>query len=462
MNTGTYIERNKKKSSDRPTRVTTAFRVPVHGNTHHGSFLMNQDSLDFLFEAAYCSPHQTLSGNSFRHLTSQNFSLEPQSARVGTREKKQNQSKKKKKKNVRISPIPSRSSPEEVAFQLSGKESTGRSFKQFSDTIEKLTKNEHKKQDSSMSSKKSNLREALEFSKQTEPPATLSSSITPVGPVSFSSTTIGFNNNLSNLPEWTCLRDNYIRQLHSLESHESIACQKGFKTEISIPNFISLLLSLRKISCRIVYAFQVSLNSRNIHDTSFSDLHGYVLRMVNDMSCINRSPFIDWLGLLTIYNPFLSCRKLDGSSSLLCLERKPSIGVQVHRLSQWETSDEEMKVALSVEAVEVREELRMTETEQEFIDSLSETVWTIFLQHQEATKYRQPQQGNVISNTETADRGAEIADVAFQNVLLKSEQLPSQVRMKSIFWGQWRRRYLIRVGLRNIREGRERCMLRKV
>lgn len=108
----------------------------------------------------------------------------------------------------------------------------------------------------------------------------------------------------------------------------SIASQKGFKTGISISNFISLLLSLRKISRRIVYTFQIGIQSKNIRDTSFSDLHGYILRMVNNMSCINRSPFIDWLGIVTNYNPFLSHRKLDKSSALICLERKPSIGVQ--------------------------------------------------------------------------------------------------------------------------------------
>jgi hypothetical protein len=434
------------------------------------------DPLDFLFEAAYRSPHRsphetlTLSKSShLRRSSSRSRETANQGSEVRarpskSREPKQSRKKQKddKKKNVRISSALSRHSPEELAFQLSGKTATDRTFKQFSDSVQNFSEIEAQAAEiGSRSHKRSNLREALEFSKQTEPPASLSSSavVAPVGPVSFSYTTIGFNNNISNLPEWTCLRDNYIRQLHSLESHESIASQKGFKTEISIPNFISLLLSLRKISCRIVYAFQVSLKSRNIHDTSFSDLHGYVLRMVNDMSCINRSPFVDWLGLLTIYNPFLSCRKLDGSSSLLCLERKPSIGVQVHRLSQ-ETAggDEEMKVSLSVEALEVREELRMTESEQEFVDSLSETVWTNFLQHQEATKHRQPQQGTGT----VEERASEIADLAYQHVLLKSEQLSSHTRMKSIFWGLWRRRYLIRVGLRNIREGHERCLLRKV
>jgi hypothetical protein len=447
---------------------------------------MMDDPLDFLFDTAYHSPHHTFAnqnsnlGIGRKHLTPFREKQSPPAAKPKPQRssEKLNQRKKRheKKKNVRIHPIPSRSSPEEIAFQLSGHQSaTGsRSYKQFSESIvEKISDREQKESKEStdigsQSIKRNSLRVALEYSKQQqqEQLSSLAHSEAPsqsVGPVSFSYMTIGFNNNLSNLPEWTCLRDNYIRQLHSLESHESIACQKGFKTEISIPNFVSLLLSLRKISCRIVYAFQVSAKSKTIHDTAFSDLHGYVLRMVNDMSCINRSPFIDWLGILTLYNPFLSCRKLDGTPALVCLERKPSIGVQIHRAT--ETRDDETKVSLTVETLEVRDELRMTESEQEFVDSLSETVWTTFLQHQEATKYRRPGPP-VLDPAESEDAGkftAEMAaDLGYQNLVLNSQQLSSHIRLKGEHWRIWRRRYLIRVGLRNIREGRERGILRQV
>jgi hypothetical protein len=447
------------------------------------------DPLDFLFEAAYQSPHHTFANYSHqssnssagrKHLTpfrekQHAVKPKPRSSEKLSQRKKTHE----KKKNLRILPIPSRSSPEEIAFQLSGHQpaSESRSYKQFSESIvEKLSDHDGKGSTilGSQSIKRSSLREALEFSKHQQPERSSSSETpTPVGPVSFSYMTIGFNNNLSNLPEWTCLRDNYIRQLHSLESHESIACQKGFKTEISIPNFISLLLSLRKISCRIVYAFQVSAKAKSIHDTSFSDLHGYVLRMVNDMTCINRSPFIDWLGILTLYNPFLSYRKLDGTSALLCLERKPSIGVQIHRSIERTPGDEEdTRVSLSVSPLELREELRMTESEQEFIDSLSETLWTTFLKHQEATKYRRPVGLPVASVTaedidpNPPDAGqftAEMAaDLGYENLVLNSQQLSSHLRLKGDHWRLWRRRYLIRVGLRNIREGRERGILRQV
>lgn len=435
------------------------------------------DSLDFLFDTAYRSPHRSFANHSDfgrKHLTPFHEEHSPPASKPQRSVGKLKERKRRhEKKNVRIHPIPS-SSPEEIAFQLSGPQSAAgsRSYKQFSESIsEKFSDREAKESVDlgSQSVKKNSLREALEFSRQQhtqEQPSTLVHSETPtqpVGPVSFSYMTIGFNNNLSNLPEWTSLRDNYIRQLHSLESHESIASQKGFQTEISIPNFVSLLLSLRKISCRIVYAFQVSAKAKTIHDTAFSELHGYVLRMVNDMSCINRSPFIDWLGIFTLYNPFLSSRKLDGTSALVCLERKPSIGVQIHRAI--ETSHEETKVSLTVETVEVRDELRMTESEQEFVDSLSETLWTTFLQHQEATKYRRPGIPVASDPVESGNPGkftAEMAaDLGYQNLVLNSQQLSSHIRLKGNHWRIWRRRYLIRVGLRNIREGRERSIFRQ-
>lgn len=436
-----------------------------------------EDPLDFLFEAAYRSPHpslanqtQSVKSGSRTHLTP--FRDEPETAPNPSSRKssdshdrpQRKKKKKEKKKSVRIQPIIARSTAEELAFQLSGNQATGKSYREFTETLQHLSDSGPRDSEIGFSSiKRNQLKEALEYSKQQER-STVRSETAPVGPVSFSYTTIGFNNNLSNLPEWTCLRDNYIRQLHSLESHESIACQKGYKTEISIPNFISLLLSLRKISCRIAYAFQVAVQSKSVHDISFSDLHGYVLRMVNDLTCINRSPFIDWLGIITVYNPFLSCRKLDGTSALVCLERKPSIGVQVHRVIENGITDD-LTVSLNIDTLEMRNELRMTESEQEFVDSLSETLWGTYLQHQEATKYRRPGPDN---QTQSENIGTECAshelaaDMGYQNLLLNSQQFPTHSRIKQVYWKQWRRRYTIKVGLRNIKQGREHCILRKV
>ena len=43
--------------------------------------------------------------------------------------------------------------------------------------------------------------------------------------------------NPGNIPEWTTLRDTYIRQLQNLDSHEQTARERGVNSDISIPNF---------------------------------------------------------------------------------------------------------------------------------------------------------------------------------------------------------------------------------
>ena len=114
--------------------------------------------------------------------------------------------------------------------------------------------------------------------------------------------------------EWIGLRQNYIHQVESLEKYERMCGAAQVLSEISMPNFFSLLIAIRKITIRIADHYRMIVLQKET-PLNLLEIHSYVISMATDMDCLDRQPFIDWTGLDLTFNPFVCGYRIDGSIS---------------------------------------------------------------------------------------------------------------------------------------------------
>ena len=296
-----------------------------------------------------------------------------------------------------------------------------------------------------------------------------------------------------NVPEWTTLRDTYIRQLQNLDSHESTARERGMNSDISVPNFIGLLLAIRKISFRIVDAYRSILLHREGHHATFAALHSYIIKMATDVNCINRQPFVDWMGITPVYNTFFSERRIDGCSALFAPLDKPPSGLKFQGDSERQLDSSHPP---GRDDIFMHRDLQMTLKEQEIVDEMGQVVWTAYKNHMDMLRYRATAHslenlyglknelipdGDEVSSVQVGENGLSVLDPAQSmypehnivaaasavdtlNLFHNVRPLPPHRNGPTLqeFWDIWRRTYRIKVGLRNLIDGRHYCIKRKV
>ena len=96
--------------------------------------------------------------------------------------------------------------------------------------------------------------------------------------------------------------------------------------------------------------------------------------MATDTDCINRQPFLNWMGISPILNPFMSIRRIDGSNALLA----PPVD-DIPRLK-----------FLVLENTQVSKELAPTRVEIELADDLGPIVLNAYANHQQALRTVDP------------------------------------------------------------------------
>jgi hypothetical protein len=299
--------------------------------------------------------------------------------------------------------------------------------------------------------------------------------------------------NPGNIPEWTTLRDTYIRQLQNLDSHEETARERGVNSDISIPNFIGLLLAIRKISFKIVDGYKQVMLYREGHHATFSALHAYIIKMATDVNCINRQPFVDWMGITPVYNTFFSERRIDGHTALFApLDKSPS-GIKFQGSSE---RGPDSCHPPKPDDIFMHRDLQMTLKEQEIVDELGAVVWSAYKNHQDMLRHKATAHSlenlyglkneilpdvddpsaalvgeSAISGTEPShslypnhDIVAAASAVDTLNLFYNVrpyKRAPNAPSLKE-FWDLWRRTYHVKSGLRNLIDGRHYCVKRKV
>ena len=314
---------------------------------------------------------------------------------------------------------------------------------------------------------------------------------------------------IHNFPEWTGLRDNYIQQLQNLNYHQDLVQNTDMVSDISIPNFIGLLLAIRKISFRIVDKYRQIILYNEKHE-NFKEMNSYIIKMATDVNCINRQPFVNWMGISPIFNTFFAERKIDGTTALFGDRAEKPKGLKFQGEFQ-NTRNDELREDLYKELyakkpVYMRNELLMTTQEKHMVDELGGVIWNAYCTYQEAMHHRRA--AAVIEGmtnldhlenfdsdniTSVPDNNNNTADASFQSFANEDSILeaggalenPSVImntasanysvvstftsirpmhikNHMAVSWRRWRRLYLIRSGLRNLTEGRLYCTKRKV
>lgn len=242
----------------------------------------------------------------------------------------------------------------------------------------------------------------------------------------------------SDFPEFMELRENYIRQIIALEQYEMFIQESNIRSDISVSNFLHLLVCLRKVSFRIADSYRKLLQYRSSANDIF-ELHAYIVKMASDIDCLNRQPFLNWMGISPILNPFLSIRRIDGSNALLA----PPVD-DIPRLK-----------FLVLENTQVSKELAPTRVEIELADDLSPVVMNAYSNHQQALKRR------VLSAVDADEPLDDVTVNSHGSKVNKGYRGELHHRRKE-FFGIWRRTYLINVGVRNLVYARNYNISRKV
>lgn len=304
-----------------------------------------------------------------------------------------------------------------------------------------------------------------------------------------------------NFPEWTGLRDNYIQQLQNLNYHQEIVQNSNTDvvSDISIPNFIGLLLAIRKISYRIVDKYRQIILYDERHE-NFKEMNEYIIKMATDVNCINRQPFVDWMGLSPVFNTFFSERKIDGTSALFADRAEKPKGLKFQgdfqNTRNDELRDDLYKELYAKKPVYMHTELLMTNREKLMVEELGGVVWSTYCSYQEAMHHKRAAaviEGmtnlnhleNFESDNITSIPDSEVNAGRVQGMCAGGElenpmgvlNATSNCSIVSTFtsirpmhkkkhlalsWKKWRRTYLITSGLRNMAEGRVYCVKRKV
>ena len=118
----------------------------------------------------------------------------------------------------------------------------------------------------------------------------------------------------TDMNEWIGLRQNYIHQVESLEKYERMCGAAQVLSEISMPNFYSLLIAIRKITIRIADHYRMIILQKET-PMNLLEIHSYVVGMATDMDVLDRQPFINWTGLHFTLNPFVCGYRIDGNIS---------------------------------------------------------------------------------------------------------------------------------------------------
>jgi len=308
---------------------------------------------------------------------------------------------------------------------------------------------------------------------------------------------------IHNFPEWTSLRDNYITQLQNLNYHQDLVHKSDMVSDISIPNFIGLLIAIRKISFRIVDKYRQVILYDEKHE-NFKEMNAYIIKMATDVNCINRQPFVDWMGLSPIYNTFFAERKIDGTSALFADKAQEPKGLkfqgEFQNVRNDELCEELYKDIYEKKPVYMRKELMMTTREKQIVEELGGVVWSAYCSYQEAMHHKRAAEAieglsadnleNFDNNNITSVREGNNASyhsgyneesfletggaLENQSAVMNTAANYSMVstftsirpmHMKShlkVSWRKWRRLFLIKSGLRNLEEGRIYCTKRKV
>lgn len=230
----------------------------------------------------------------------------------------------------------------------------------------------------------------------------------------------------SDFPEFMELRENYIRQIIALEQYEMFIQESNVRSDISVSNFLHLLVCLRKVSFRIVDSYRKLLQFRSSANDIF-ELHAYIVKMATDIDCLNRQPFLNWMGISPILNPFLSIRRIDGSVALLA----PPVD-DIPRLK-----------FLVLENTQVSKELAPTRVEIELADDLSPVVMNAYSNHQQALKRR-------VLSVVDADEPLDDMTVNSHGSKVNKGYRGELHHRRKEFFGIWRRTYLVNVGVRNL------------
>ena len=306
-----------------------------------------------------------------------------------------------------------------------------------------------------------------------------------------------------NFPEWTNLRDNYIQQLQNLNYHQDLVQNTDMISDISIPNFIGLLLAIRKISFRIVDAYRQVILYNEKHE-NFKEMNDYIIKMATDVNCINRQPFVDWMGISPIYNTFFAERKIDGTSALFTERAEPPKGLKFQGEYQ-NTKNNELckdlyKELYAKKPVYMRNELRMTKKENLMVEELGGVIWNAYCTYQEAMHHKNAAEtiegmlnvedgtsfagdnitfvpaktGNIQDNNDEGsiletggalENHSAIMNTASNYSVISAFTNIRPVHMKNLVavsWRKWRKLYKFRTGFRNLTEGRLYCIKRKV
>ena len=299
---------------------------------------------------------------------------------------------------------------------------------------------------------------------------------------------------IQNFPEWTSLRDNYIQQLQNLNYHQELVQKTDAINDISIPNFIGLLLAIRKISFRIVDKYrQIILYGEKYEN--FKEMNAYIIKMATDVNCINRQPFVDWMGISPLFNTFFSDRKIDGTTALFADRPEPPKGIKIQGLGE-DSGSEDVCKALHRELyakkpVYMRKELLMTDREREMVEELGKVIWHAYCTYQEAMHHKQaaetiqsmvardhdenfenehitPVPADV--QEELLQKGGALENHSLMQIASNASLVTSFSNIRplhlknhlKVSWRKWRRLFTITTGLRNMQEGRIYCIKRKV
>jgi hypothetical protein len=307
---------------------------------------------------------------------------------------------------------------------------------------------------------------------------------------------------IHNFPEWTSLRDNYITQLQNLNYHQDLVQQSDMVSDISIPNFIGLLIAIRKISFRIVDKYRQVILYDEKHE-NFKEMNSYIIKMATDVHCINRQPFVDWMGVSPIFNTFFAERKIDGTSALFADRAEEPKGLkfqgEYQNTRNDELRDDMYKDLYAKKPVYMRKELLMTVRENQMVDELGGVIWNTYCSYQEAMHHKRAAEviagmteenldsfdsdnitavrdnsasyhsgynddsrletGGALENQSAIMNTAANCSIVSTFTSIRPMHIKSHLKVS---WRKWRKLYLVRSGLRNLEEGRIYCTKRKV
>lgn len=243
--------------------------------------------------------------------------------------------------------------------------------------------------------------------------------------------------------EWIGLRQNYIHQVESLEKYERMCGAAQVLSEISMPNFYSLLIAIRKITVRIADHYRMIVLQKET-PINLLEIHGYVITMATDLDCLDRQPFVDWTGLHLSYNPFICGYRLDGKISTAMADLNAA----------------SKRMAESNPAM-IPTELVMDQYETSECRDLSAVVWGAYQEDQR--KRRTKAEEDEAIREQMIQASVRKAELAMKREAFEfSGPEAMQARCWKRAWVAWKKAYHLEISIKNMASVRKHMIKRNV